>query len=132
MSGYLLALDEMCDLQHVQVRCMTACAEAVEGRWCKARVELAKAEARAAHAESHVVALEEELLEQADRHNKLMRDVNLVEHAKRKETMSVDFLVEPQNQGRRGSQFVPQNWQLWFGVLTHKITAMVSWFGLQN
>jgi hypothetical protein len=45
MSGYLLALDEMCDLHHVQVRRMTTCDEAVEARWRKARVELAKAEA---------------------------------------------------------------------------------------
>jgi uncharacterized coiled-coil protein SlyX len=63
MSGYLLALDELCDLQHDQVRRMTARAEATEARWCKARVELAKAEARIVHAECHVVAFEEELLE---------------------------------------------------------------------
>jgi phage shock protein A len=31
--------------------------------WRKARVELAKAKAHTAHAENHVVALEEELLE---------------------------------------------------------------------
>jgi hypothetical protein len=63
MSGYLLALDELCDLQHDQVRRMTARAEAAEARWCKARVELAKAEAHDAYAESRVVAFEEELLE---------------------------------------------------------------------
>jgi hypothetical protein len=63
MLGYLLALVEMFDLQHVQVRCMTACAEVAEACWHKARVELAKPEAHAAHAESHVIALEEELLE---------------------------------------------------------------------
>jgi hypothetical protein len=85
MSGYLLALDELCDLQHDQVRRMTARAEAAEARWRKARVELAKAEARAAHAESHVIAFEEELLEQADRHSKLLRGVYLVERTKRKE-----------------------------------------------
>jgi uncharacterized coiled-coil protein SlyX len=62
MSGYLLALDELCDLQHDQVRRMTARAEAVEARWRKARVELAKVEARAAHTESHAIA-SEELLE---------------------------------------------------------------------
>jgi uncharacterized coiled-coil protein SlyX len=55
MSGYLLALYEMCDLQHDQVRHMTARTEAVEARWRKARVELAKAEARVAHTESHVL-----------------------------------------------------------------------------
>jgi hypothetical protein len=63
MSGYLLALDELCDLQHDQVWRMTARVEAAEARGRKARVELAKAEARAAHAESYVIAFEEELLE---------------------------------------------------------------------
>jgi flagellar biosynthesis chaperone FliJ len=77
MSRYLLALDKMCDLQHVQVRRMAARVEAAEVRWCKARVELAKVKACAAHAKSHVVALEE-LLEQADHHNKLLRGVYLV------------------------------------------------------
>jgi hypothetical protein len=88
MSGYLLALDDMCDHQYVQVRHMTAHAEVAEARWCKIRVELAKVEARAAHTESHVIALEEELLEQADRHSKLLRGVSLVERAKRKERHS--------------------------------------------
>jgi hypothetical protein len=85
MLGYLLALDELCNLQDDQVRCMTARAEATEARWCKARVELAKVETRATHTESHVVAFEEELLEQADRHTKLLIVVYLVERAKRKE-----------------------------------------------
>jgi hypothetical protein len=85
MSGYLLALDELCDLQHDQVRRMTAHAETTEARWRKAKVEVAKVEARAAHAESRVIVFEEELLEQADRHSKLLRGVYLVEHAKRKE-----------------------------------------------
>jgi hypothetical protein len=49
-----------------------------------------------------------------------------------KETRSVGFLVEPQNQGRWISRFGPQNRQLWFGDLGHKITAMVSWFRPQN
>jgi hypothetical protein len=46
----------------------------------------------------------------------------------------VDFLVEQQNQGGGGrvSQFGPQNRQLRFGDLGLKITATVSWFGLQN
>jgi hypothetical protein len=78
MSGYLLALDDMCERQYVQVRRMTARAEVTEAHWRKARVELAKDE-------SHVIALEEELLEQADRHSKLLRGVDLVERAKRKE-----------------------------------------------
>jgi hypothetical protein len=47
-------------------------------------VELAKAEAGAAHAESYVIALEEELMELADHHNKLLRGMYLVEHTKRK------------------------------------------------
>jgi hypothetical protein len=88
MSGYLLALDELCDLQHDQVRRMTACAEATETHWCKARVELAKAEARATHTESHVITFKVELLGQADRHSKLLRGMYLVEHAKRKERHS--------------------------------------------
>jgi hypothetical protein len=85
MSEYLLALDELCDLQHDQVRHMTARAEAAEARWRKARAELAKGEARATHVESRVIAFEEELLEQINRHSKLLRSVYLVEHAKRKE-----------------------------------------------
>jgi uncharacterized coiled-coil protein SlyX len=85
MSGYLLALDDMCEHQYVQVRRMTAHAEVAKARWRKARVELAKVEARAVHTESRVIALEEELLEQADRHSKLLRGVYLVECAKRKE-----------------------------------------------
>jgi hypothetical protein len=48
-------------------------------------VELAKAEAHASHTKSCVIAFEEELLEQADCHNKLLRCVYLVERAKRKE-----------------------------------------------
>jgi hypothetical protein len=72
------------------------------------------------------------------------------------ETRSVDFLVEPQNQGLwfvsglaskplgqflpvwpqnrwlRVSRFGPQNRQLRFGDLGLKITATVSWFGPQN
>jgi hypothetical protein len=49
-----------------------------------------------------------------------------------KETRNACFLVWPQNQGRRVSQFGPQNWQLQFGDLSLKITAAVSWFGYQN
>jgi hypothetical protein len=30
------------------------------------------------------------------------------------------------------SRFGPQNRQLWFGDLAHKITMMVFWFGPQN
>jgi hypothetical protein len=84
MPGCLLALDELCDLQHDQVRRMIAHAEAAEAQWRKARVELAKAKACTAHAESRVVAFEE-LLEQTDHHSKLLRGVYLVERAKRKE-----------------------------------------------
>jgi hypothetical protein len=84
MLGYLLALDRLCDLQHIQVRCMIARVEAAEACWRKTRVLLAKAETRTAHAESCVVALEEELLEHADRHNKLLRGVYLVERAKKR------------------------------------------------
>jgi uncharacterized coiled-coil protein SlyX len=85
MSGYLLALDELCDLQHDQLRRVTAHVEAAEAHWHEDRVELAKAEGRASHAKSCVIAFEEELLEQASHHSKLLRGVYLVEHAKRKE-----------------------------------------------
>jgi hypothetical protein len=88
MSGYLLALDELCDLQHGQVRCMTAHAEAAKACWRKTREELAKAEARAAHTESRVIAFEEELLEQVNCHSKLLRGMYLVERVKRKECHS--------------------------------------------
>jgi acyl-ACP thioesterase len=84
MSGYLLALDDMCDRQILQVKRLTARAESAKAHWCKSRVELAKAEAGAAHAESYVIALEEELMELADHHSKLLRGVYLVEHTKRK------------------------------------------------
>jgi hypothetical protein len=49
-----------------------------------------------------------------------------------KEMRSTGFLVLPQNQGRRVSRFGPQNRQLEFDGLGHKITVTVSWFGLQN
>jgi hypothetical protein len=49
-----------------------------------------------------------------------------------KETRSVGFSVWPQNQGRRVSWFGLQNWQLRFGDLSLKITAMFSWFEPQN
>jgi hypothetical protein len=45
---------------------------------------------------------------------------------------STGFLVEPQNQGRRVSWFRPQNRQLRFGDLGHKINMTVSWFMPQN
>jgi hypothetical protein len=58
--------------------------------------------------------------------------------------MSMSFLVEPQNQGRRFvsdlaskplgrvSRFSFQKRQLWFGDLCLKITVTVSFFGPQN
>jgi hypothetical protein len=49
-----------------------------------------------------------------------------------KDTRSMSFLVEPQNQSRRVSRFEPQNRQLRFGDLGSKIIATVSWFGPQN
>jgi hypothetical protein len=49
-----------------------------------------------------------------------------------KEMKSVEFLVEPQNQGHRVSQFGPQNQQLRFGDLCLKIIAIASWFVPQN
>jgi hypothetical protein len=67
------------------VKHLTARAEAAEAHWRKSRVELAKSEAHAAHVKSRVIGLEEELMEQADCHSKLLRGVYLVERAKRKE-----------------------------------------------
>jgi hypothetical protein len=49
-----------------------------------------------------------------------------------KKIRSTNFLVEPQNQGRRVSRFGPQNRQVQFGDLGLKITMTVSWFGPQN
>jgi hypothetical protein len=49
-----------------------------------------------------------------------------------KEKRSASFLVQPQNQGRRVFRFGPQNRQLRFGDLIHKITAPVFCFGPQN
>jgi septal ring factor EnvC (AmiA/AmiB activator) len=69
----------------LQVKRLTARVEAVEACWRKSRVELAKTEACIVHVESRVITLEEELMEQADRHSKLLRGVYLVEHVKRKE-----------------------------------------------
>jgi hypothetical protein len=83
--GYLLALDDMCNQQGLQVKSLIAHTEVAEACWLKARVELGKAEARIANAESRVIALEEKLIEQADHHSKLLRGMFLVERAKRKE-----------------------------------------------
>jgi hypothetical protein len=69
MVSYLLALDSLCDQQCAQARSMIGHAELSEHRWCKSRVELAKYEARAIHAESRVMALEDELSNQADRNS---------------------------------------------------------------
>jgi hypothetical protein len=49
-----------------------------------------------------------------------------------KETRIAGFLVKSQNQGSWVSRFEPQNRQLRFGDLAHKINATVSWFGPQN
>jgi hypothetical protein len=84
MSGYLLALDDLCDQLGQRVRSLIKRAEEAETRWRKARVELAKAEAQAASAESRTVLAEENLREQADRHIQLLRGVYLVDRAKRK------------------------------------------------
>jgi hypothetical protein len=49
-----------------------------------------------------------------------------------KKMRNASFLVWPQNQSRRVSQFGPQNRQIWFGDLDIKITMTVSWFESQN
>jgi hypothetical protein len=48
------------------------------------------------------------------------------------EMRSVDFLVEPQNQGQWVFWFGPKKRQLWFEDLGLKIPTMVSSFGPQN
>jgi hypothetical protein len=90
MAGYLLALDDMCNQQGLPVKILIARAEAAEARWRKAQVELGKAEACIANAESCAIALEEELIEQVDHHSKFLRGMFLVKRAKRKE-------LHPQN-----------------------------------
>jgi hypothetical protein len=85
MAGYLLALDDKCNQQGLQVKSLIACTKAAEACWHKAKVYLGKAEARIANAESRVIALKEELMEQANHHSKLLRSMYLVECAKRKE-----------------------------------------------
>jgi hypothetical protein len=64
---------------------MTVHGELSERRWRKSRVELAKYEAHAVHVKSRVMALEDELSDQADRNSRLLRGVCLLEHAYRSE-----------------------------------------------
>jgi hypothetical protein len=52
MASYLLALDSLRDQQCTHARSMIGCAELIKRHWHKSRVELAKYEARAVHAES--------------------------------------------------------------------------------
>jgi hypothetical protein len=85
MSGYLLALDDLCDQLHRRVKSLIKRAEDAETLWRKAKVELALAEARTANAESRVALAEENLREQADKHSQLLRGVCLVDRAKRKD-----------------------------------------------
>jgi hypothetical protein len=84
MSGYLLALDDLCDQLGQRVRSLIKRAEEAETRWRKAWVVLAKAEAQAANTESRDVLAEEDIREEADRHSQLLRGVYLVDRAKRK------------------------------------------------
>jgi hypothetical protein len=72
MASYLLDLDSLCDQQCTQARSMTGLTELSERRWHKSRVELVKYEARAVHAKSLVMTLEDELLDQADCNSKLL------------------------------------------------------------
>jgi hypothetical protein len=48
------------------------------------------------------------------------------------EDEEIGFLVLASKPLTRVSRFRPENWQLRFGDLTHKITAIVSWFVPQN
>jgi hypothetical protein len=72
MASYLLALDNMCDQQCAQARSMTGHTELNKRLWRKSLVELVKYEACAFHAESRVMALEDELLDQADRNSRFL------------------------------------------------------------
>jgi hypothetical protein len=51
---------------------MAGHAELIECRWRKSRVELARYETHTVHAESRVMAMEDELLDQADRNSRLL------------------------------------------------------------
>jgi hypothetical protein len=64
---------------------MTSHAELIERRSRKSRVELAKFEAHTVHADSRVMALEDELSDQADHNNRLLHGLCLLEHAYRRE-----------------------------------------------
>jgi hypothetical protein len=83
MSGYLLSLDDLCDMLRERLRVLTQ--RAAETRWRKAKVTLAMAEARAAEAECRIVLAEEKLREQADRHSQLLREMHMTERAKHKD-----------------------------------------------
>jgi hypothetical protein len=77
MSGYLMNLDDLCDMQQERVRVLTQHTEDVETRWRKAKVTLALAEARVTEAECRVVLVEEKLREQVDRHSQLLREMHM-------------------------------------------------------
>jgi hypothetical protein len=64
---------------------MTGRAELIEHHWRKSRVELARYEACAVRAESRVMALEDELSDQADHNSRLLRGMCLLEHASMRE-----------------------------------------------
>jgi hypothetical protein len=67
---------------------MTGRAELIKRCWRKFLVELAKYEACNVHAESWVMALEDELLDQADHNSRLIWGMCLLEHAYRRERHS--------------------------------------------
>jgi hypothetical protein len=72
MVSYLLALNKLCDQQCAHARSMTGRAELIERHLRKSQVELARYEACAVLAESRVMALKDELSDQADHNSRLL------------------------------------------------------------
>ena len=84
MSGYLLALDELCDMLNKRVKSLVKDIEASEVNWIKAVRAHVQTVERAATAENRATLAEMDLKEQSDGHSQHLRGVYLVDRAKRK------------------------------------------------
>ena len=85
MSGYLLALDELCDTLNKHVKSLVKDVEASEANWIKAVRAHVQVVEQAATAKSRATLAEMDLKEQSDCHSQLLRGVYLVDRAKHKE-----------------------------------------------